>query len=333
MKLTLIVPGLNACSAAALAATPALKRLAVFAKAPAAVAGGLDAATIEALGLAADTPQAPLRALGAGLAAGDDYVLAADPVALVAGGDDVVLDAQIADLAADEAAALLAALNAHFAQDGLGFAAPRPDAWFVCMTATPQLLTTPLHRAAGAPIFDHLPGGADGKTWQRWQNEIQMLLHTHPANGAREARGVRAVTGLWFWGGGRLRDIPTRAGPLVVAAAGAAGDLARGYAKHVGRTDDRLPATIAPILANAPATTAAVVALPVVDGDASLAALADGWIAPAVAALARGGIETLDLLVDGGGVTTRWRALRPSRFARLTARWRGSRFVVPSFDV
>ena len=62
LNLTLIVPGLNACSAAALAATPALKRLAVFAKAPATVDGGLDGATLAALGLAADTPVAPLRA-------------------------------------------------------------------------------------------------------------------------------------------------------------------------------------------------------------------------------------------------------------------------------
>ena len=332
MNLTLIVPGLNACSATALAATPALKRLAVFAKTPAAVDGGLDAATLAALRLAADTPVAPLRALGAGLAAGDDYVLAADPVTLIAGRDDVMLDAKIVDLAADEAAALLATLNVHFADDGLAFAAPRPDAWFVRVASDPSIETTPLHAVVGRPIFDHLPRGAAGKTWQRWQNEIQMIFHAHAINEARAARGASAVTGLWFWGGGRLRDVGAHAGTSIGATAGAAGDLLRGYARHVGQMDDRLPASVAAMLAHAPTATAAVAALPAVAGDGALPSLASEWIAPAVAALARGDIATLDLCADGNGVTTRWHAPRPSRFTRLTARWRGSRFVVPSFD-
>ena len=29
-----------------------------------------------------------------------------------------------------------------------------------------------------------------------------MLLHDHPVNIAREARGCLPVTGVWFWGGG-----------------------------------------------------------------------------------------------------------------------------------
>ena len=332
MNLVLIVPGLNACSAPALAATPALKRLAVFAKAPAAVDGGLDAATLAALGLAADTPVAPLRALGAGLVCGDDYVLAADPVALVAGRDDVMLAAPVDDLTADETAALLATLNAHFAGDGLVFAAPRPDAWFVRATAAPTLETTPLRAVIGRPIFDHLPRGADGKTWQRWQNEIQMILHAHAVNEARAARGADAVTGLWFWGGGRLGATSGHAGTAIVAATGAAGDLLRGQARRIGQTDDRPPESIAAMLANARTAAIVVAALPPIDGDRALPSFAADWIAPAVAALARGDVAMLDLCADGNGVTTRWHAPRPSRFTRLTARWRGSRFVVPSFD-
>ena len=332
MNLTLIVPGLNACSAAALAATAALKRLAVFAKTPATVIDGLDAATLATLGLAANAPVAPLRALGAGLAVGDDYVLAADPVTLIAGRDDVVLDAKIVDFTADETAALLVTLNEHFAADGLAFAAPRPDAWFVRTSADPSIETTPLHAVVGRPIFDHLPRGAAGKTWQRWQNEIQMILHSHPVSDARAARGAGAATSLWFWGGGRLGDVTVHAGTAIGATPGPAGDLLRGYARHVGRTDDRLPASIMAMLAHAPTAIAAVAALPAVDGDRALPSLASDWIAPAVAALARGDIATLDLCTDGNGVTTRWHAPRPSRFARLTARWRGSRFVVPAFD-
>ncbi len=333
MILTLIVPGLNACSRDALSTAPALKRLAVFAKAPATVDGGLDAATIAALDLPAATPVAPLRALGAGVPAGDDYLLAAAPVALVAGRDDVILDSRIVDLAGDETAALLAALSAHFEHDGLVFAAPRPDAWFIRTAASPALETTSLERAVGKPVFDHLPRGADGKSWQRWQNEIQMLLHAHPVNAAREARGVRPVTSVWFWGGGRLRDVAAPAGAAIVAAAdGETGDLVRGYARHFGQTDDRLPESLAAMLSHAPRATSAVIVLPPVESDAALPSLATRWIVPALTLLARGGIAALAVVADGNGVTTRWHAPRPSRFARLTARWRGSRFVVPAFD-
>jgi hypothetical protein len=34
-------------------------------------------------------------------------------------------------------------------------------------------------------------------------NEAQMLLHTHPLNDEREARGQLRVGSLWWWGGGR----------------------------------------------------------------------------------------------------------------------------------
>ena len=74
MNLVLIVPGSQrVLGARARRDAGAEASAAVFAKAPAAVDGGLDAATLAALGLAADTPLAPLRALGAGVARGDDY--------------------------------------------------------------------------------------------------------------------------------------------------------------------------------------------------------------------------------------------------------------------
>jgi hypothetical protein len=35
-------------------------------------------------------------------------------------------------------------------------------------------------------------------------SEAQILLHNHPLNAERAARGAAAVNSLWFWGGGRL---------------------------------------------------------------------------------------------------------------------------------
>ena len=43
-------------------------------------------------------------------------------------------------------------------------------------------------------------------------NELQMLLHAHPVNQAREARGELSVNSLWLWGGGH------RPAPCAIAA-------------------------------------------------------------------------------------------------------------------
>ena len=38
--------------------------------------------------------------------------------------------------------------------------------------------------------------------WMRLQNELQMVLHAHPVNAAREDAGKPTINGVWFWGGG-----------------------------------------------------------------------------------------------------------------------------------
>ena len=35
-------------------------------------------------------------------------------------------------------------------------------------------------------------------------NEVQVLLHQHPLNAARQTRGLPPVNSVWFWGAGRL---------------------------------------------------------------------------------------------------------------------------------
>ena len=54
------------------------------------------------------------------------------------------------------------------------------------------MTTTPFDAARLRGIFPFLPQGADAGLWQRWQNEIGMLLHEHPVNEARRGRGQRA---------------------------------------------------------------------------------------------------------------------------------------------
>lgn len=133
------------------------------------------------------------------------YCLRADPVHVVADRDVLrVMEPHALSVLAAEARELIATLNAHFAQDGLQFVAPQPGRWYLVLPDDPLMRTHPLPDIAGASLQDHLPFGQHGKRWHAVLNEIQMLLHEHPANDAREMRGEPPVNSVWFWGGGYL---------------------------------------------------------------------------------------------------------------------------------
>ena len=112
----------------------------------------------------------------------DAYWLLAEPVTLLVGQLDVRLGAVVDDLSADEAAALVATLNSHFAGDGLRFIALDPARWLIAATDVQQLVTHPADDAVGAPISPFLPDGPDAARWRRWQTEMQMLLFAHPVS-------------------------------------------------------------------------------------------------------------------------------------------------------
>jgi len=326
MRLTLAVPDLIACDRETLGSTRSLARLAGYAGLPLTRRGGLDrflageSAEHDAAGTA------PLAALGAGLDPGAAYVLRADPVSLVAGRTDVMLAGRIDDLDASEAAALIATLNVHFERDRLVFHAPRPEAWFVTIDETPELSTTPLSAVRGS-LHPHLPAGNDAAKWRRWLSEMQMLLHEHPANDAREARGRLPVTGIWISDGGRLANIGSVAPAAVFATAGRAGDVARGLARLAGIAAQEPPADFASL----PMQGNAVVALAPADG-ATLPALDRHWIDPAVIALERGALSSLRLLADGNGVAAAWHATRPALATRMLAKLRARAFIPPLPD-
>lgn len=277
------------------AETPALARLSAYATH--ADIDDTDAALIEASGAPAGTAVAPLAAIGAGFDPGNSYVLRADPVSLVAGRDDVLLAGRIDDLAVEEAQALAATLDQHFAVDGLAFHAPRPDAWFVTARTRVPVEADPF--AINQPIHSRLPRGEHGGTWRRWLSEMQMLLHEHPVNAQREASGRAPVTGIWVSGGG-VAPRELRVGVAVYASPGHASDVAKGLARLANTPVRDVPAELPPDDA-----------LVVIDDPG----LAQRWIARGVAALDRGTIAELTLIAG----TQRWRAARPSWWRRMRA--------------
>jgi hypothetical protein len=326
MRLTLAVPGLLALDPATLAAAPSLARLARYAGPPVTRRGDLEAFVAAGSTDSSTGGTAPLAALGAGLDPGTSHVLRADPVSLVAGRNDVALVARIDDLDDDETGAMIATLNAHFVRDGLTFHAPRSDAWFVLQEPAPDLITTPLAAVRGA-IYPCLPAGGDAARWRRWLSEMQMLLHAHPANAAREARGRVPVTGVWISEGGRLGKAQQEQAPSIFAPPGAAGDIARGLARLRG-----MAATLPPKrFAGLPLQHDAMVVLDRADAANASRWLAD-WLGPAVAALERGTLASLTLLADGGATAAAWHAERPAWRVRALARMKAMPFSPPARD-
>ncbi len=147
----------------------------------------------------ADAPVAPISAAFDGL--GEGCWLRADPVHLRLRRDQMILLPDV-EVEADEAEQLCAALNEHFAGQGMEFFAPHPQRWYVRLDRLPDIETVPLSQAAGRNVRGLLPSGKEAAHWHRVFNEIQMLLHSHPANEAREARGELPINSLWLWGGG-----------------------------------------------------------------------------------------------------------------------------------
>jgi len=327
MQLTLVVPDLLAAARGAPDRAAALAKLARYAPAPASMPGGLDAAVLAAAGGAQETPAAPFAALGAGFDPEAAYVLRADPVAMVAGRDDVLLEGRVDDLADGDAAAMIATLNRHFAEDGLVFHAPRADAWFVTVAGPARPRTTPLALVRGA-IHPHLPQGEHARPWRRWLSEMQMLLHEHPANASRGAHGRSPVTGVWVSEGGVLAPLPAAGELHVHAAAGRAGDVARGIARAAGRAAAPAPADFAALAAREDA----LVVLPAIAAEGDLPRLADAWLAPAIAALERGALSRLTLVADARGAAWTWTASPPPFALRMRARWSPRPFVAPEQD-
>jgi hypothetical protein len=319
MKLVLSLPGLLSASATpapAPAPAPALARLLAAAYAHAHESEGAEAALAARFGIVRqlDWPLAAIRLAALGVDPGDRYWLAADPVVLVAGRDDVRLTGVVTDLATADAAALIAALNVHFAPDGLVFVAPRPDAWFVAAASPPRIATRPLAVAIDRSLRALMPNGDDAPAWQRWQNEIQMLLHEHPVNVERERAGRVPVGGVWFSQGG-TRQAAT---PGSLVRTWGTGGLAAALALNAGTPALPLPPNLSAVLSAANGADTLVVAL---DAPIDRRAVDAAWARPAWKALARRVLESVTVTADGAGNAASWVVPKPGPWQRISSRF------------
>lgn len=227
-QLTLIIPGWMPANIDELPALAALLRRARSGSAT----DGL-AALASAFGLVrqGDWPLAPRLAQQAGLDARAGYWLCADPIHLEAGMNGLILHRLGADgLDQEECAALADCVAEELARawPGARLYAPTSGRWFLKRAESLALVTHPPERVFYQGLNASLPAGRDAQALMRVMSDIQMALHAHPVNQAREAAGRLPVNSVWFWGGGGFQ--PTRPGPdrvlggedWVVALAGGA---------------------------------------------------------------------------------------------------------------
>lgn len=291
---------------------------------------GLEAWLLARFGLnaTADPAIAPFALLGEGVPPCERWWMRADPVHFRVQRDSFVLtDAYAFGIDAHEASALIAALSAHFG-DAMEFIAPHPTRWYVSLAADPGLSAVPLVHARTRSVDDCLPQGPRGLDWRKWMNEVQMLLHEHPINQAREARGQPAINSVWPWGAGRMAPVTIK--PLTLVAAD--GPLPRGLAECAGVRACAAAPGLAAVLGEVPSTGVACVVLDALRDPASyadrdawrarLGQLETRWFAPALAALRGGqlGMVTLHALGEGnelaiesttGDLRYFWRRRRP----------------------
>lgn len=114
------------------------------------------------------------------------------------------------DLQEDESRQLLAAMQPYFAEDGITLVYDTATRWLARGDVFAGLATASPYRVLGARVDDWIPKTDAAKGLRRLQQEMQMLLYTHPLTDARASRGQAAVNSFWVSGTGALPSGPVR---------------------------------------------------------------------------------------------------------------------------
>jgi hypothetical protein len=246
--------------------------------------------------------------------------LRADPAHLAVSRDNIQLyDSHVLKPTLDEMAQIAATLNRHFAEDGLEFIFPDAARGYLRVSPDDMPETTPLWKMGGANVFEHLPRQVNGSTnWRRVSNEIQMLLHDHPVNAAREASQQYPINGLWLWGEGEV-NVPshTKYAHLIARLA-----LARGLANLHGIASAPLPDKfVMPINNNSlivlHTPTREIRSMSPFDWQMAVNDIDNNWIAPAMAAFDAKQLTSLTVIVANESSTLTIQAKRQSFLGRL----------------
>jgi hypothetical protein len=117
----------------------------------------------------------------------------------------------------EQSQTLLTAMQPYFETEGITLHYAAPDRWLAEGEIFRQLATASLDRVLGRNVDPWLPGAKTAPSLRRLQNEMQMLLYTHPLNDERAEQRLRPVNSFWISGTGGLSEpVPTPQAPVVV---------------------------------------------------------------------------------------------------------------------
>lgn len=295
---TLIVPDLNPPGAedeGGGGGLPSLARLAgrgvVLGRQIEAGQDALHAAVLDALQLrdsAARYPGAAVIRTGTSGERAVGFWLRAQPIHFVAGLERLttVPLRGAARMSTAERAALTPTLADHLQTAGIQLHEGADGEWLLYSAEPLQVETVTPEFAAANPFAEILPRGRDARGLRRLMTEMQMLLHDHPVNTARESRGLPALNAIWVHGEGMLSEVTPRALPE------ASGDdvYLRGIYRLHERAVQPKATDAATLLARIAGPTVAIIDPP------DPRALETDWLAPLSSALLRGSISKLTLL-------------------------------------
>ena len=169
-------------------------------------------------------PWAAWHAVADGLAPDDLAWGEITPAHWHLGTDQVSLldpDALLLDEAGSRA--LFDAVQELFTSEGFSFVYGAPTRWYAAHEGLAHLRTASLDRVIGRNVDRWLQGDAADlpsqafmRLLRRLQNEVQMLLYTHPLNDRRAAQGLLPVNSFWLSGCGVAQPV-TGAVPQVDA--------------------------------------------------------------------------------------------------------------------
>jgi hypothetical protein len=299
MHCEIVVPGLLAAKSGR--RLPALELLLARGRARAEESRSLERWLPEAFGLEEGNPAG---ALTAGEIAGTHCWARADPVHLRLMRDRlIVVPAAAFPVSAEEAGALVDSLNAHFAGK-IELHAVQPKRWCARFDDLLELDAEPPLLAAGRDVKIGQPRGSGNL--EAFLNEVQMLLHAHPVNEAREAKGEAAINSLWFWGSGRAPETVEGNWASITAD----DPIALGLARLAGARCRPVPASAAAWLDRSPEEGRHLVVLDTLREPAVLAeqaaygealdTLEKDWFAPMVEALRAGRVGMVSIHVPDG---------------------------------
>ncbi len=225
------------------------------------------------------------------------WVCIATPVHYLAEMNNVRLAAEgMPTLRPDEAETLALDFNRVWSDSGTRMMAGRSAVLYCIFDRALEVTTRDPEDVVGRHIEEYLPVGGGAPVLKQLMSEIEMWLFEHPVNGARAARGLTPITGLWLWGGGDGRRLRC--------------PRSRVFAR-------------ATMCSSAPLTRQAagggVIVMPDVPGSDAWHEAESQWLKPAVAQLREGVISRLDLSAGARGFSVSARAIL--RFWRRRKPW------------